>query len=1514
MHLRAASSLPCINRFLRFALLFLVLMHGHAQAENGLPEGTLGWDYYTGIFGPDEYAPDPVTACQKTAKKHMGTPLKAIEPYENRRDWYKCIYPHFLVVGGVSWHGSTLLRCKPGYSAYSQGVCRKEQPEVAVPLTCQGSSGNPVQFTSGAKVQHETDLVAGTEAALHIKRTYRSVRENGLGQSAGAGWSFSFERAFYARREFGGPNRPTVSGALSDGSYFQFSRQRDGTYRSDYDRSMALVAQGDDAGWLLTTPDGTVERFTKVNDTFRLTSAHTRDGMVTQYAYNANNQLSDISSASGRRVTIKWQGNTIASITGASGGVRYEYEQADIPGSGPIEGMERLVGVHFLDRAGAEISSRTYHYEDPNQRFLLTGITDEHGKRFATYAYNVDGRAVLSEHAGGAGRYTFEYPSRTSRIVTDPLGSRRTMDLAFGTDGTGRIVAQSQPAGAGCAASASARTYSAKGDVTSTTDFNGNKTCLFSDPLRGTEIARITGLAKSAACPASIDSALPAGARKTSTRWHPDVALAVATAAPARLETKVYNGQRDAAGKVVECAGGALLPNGKPIAVVCRATVQASNDSNGALGFAAAGTGPIQEWRYTYNRSGQLLTSSGPLDANGKAESASMSYYADSSASHRPGDLASVRNGVGEVTTYLAYSEEGLPTKIAHPNGRIVESEYDPRQRLISSTVRAASTQAETTRYEYDVAGQLIRMTAPDGAVLEYSYDEAHRLTGLRDRAGNSINFTLDAMGNTVRQEVKDPNDKLVAQTTRAFDALNRLQREQKSANDLGARFEYDAVGNLTASTDPLARVSKGTFDTFNRLIQQTLPAPDATGKPAMIDYAYTPQDQLASVLDPRRLQTRYVFNGLGQQTALISPDTGTTSTQFDGAGNAISSLDAAGRKTAYRYDAAGRVTGIGASTFEYGAAGTPAAGCVTAMTDEAGKTVYAYDGLGRLLRKEQTSGAASRRFVTAYTYGSTGSAVGHVTSMTYPSGNRIDITYDSNGKPSALGLTRPNTARITILSELTYQPFGAVRSWLWGNHSAASPNKYERQFDLENRLVSYPLGHLAAGGSVRTLSYDAAGRIVSMTHKGNATPGRLDQRYYYDGRDRLIGFDSATASQRFEYDANGNRTKLTVGPNSYLNTIDAGSNRLTSTSGPVPAKRNTYDATGSLISDGTLRFGYGSNGRLNNVSGGSGGVVQYRYNGLGQRTIKSDAAGASTYFVYDEAGRMVGEYDTAGIPIQETIYLGGMPVAVIKPRSSSTGENAYYVYADHLPAPRVITRASDNRMVWRWDGSNPFGQDSADENPSRLANFIYNLRFPGQYYDSETSLHNNYYRDYDSQTGRYIQSDLIGLVGGINTYMYAAENPLSFIDPLGLSIEDVGYIYNQMKNAFNDIKPQGDVKLGEIPKNESGATEAWSGDIVVPLSFAAKKCLSEDEWSSLFFTLFHEGMHSTDGFLKRLITKNDISDSHHNKIHNRVSYEKIRPVGEPRPMWGKPRPSPVSQAQLYQDYFKNSPDCKCVK
>jgi RHS repeat-associated protein len=88
---------------------------------------------------------------------------------------------------------------------------------------------------------------------------------------------------------------------------------------------------------------------------------------------------------------------------------------------------------------------------------------------------------------------------------------------------------------------------------------------------------------------------------------------------------------------------------------------------------------------------------------------------------------------------------------------------------------------------------------------------------------------------------------------------------------------------------------------------------------------------------------------------------------------------------------------------------------------------------------------------------------------------------------------------------------------------------------------------------------------------------------------------------------------------------------------------------------------------------------------------------------------------------------------------------------------------------VWRWDQQEPFGVNVPDENPSALGAFDFPLRFPGQYFDGETNLAYNWHRDYDAALGRYVQSDPIGLSGGLNTYSYAFRNPLTNVDPEGL-------------------------------------------------------------------------------------------------------------------------------------------------
>uniref|UniRef100_UPI00137B1350 RHS repeat domain-containing protein n=1 Tax=Steroidobacter cummioxidans TaxID=1803913 RepID=UPI00137B1350 len=88
----------------------------------------------------------------------------------------------------------------------------------------------------------------------------------------------------------------------------------------------------------------------------------------------------------------------------------------------------------------------------------------------------------------------------------------------------------------------------------------------------------------------------------------------------------------------------------------------------------------------------------------------------------------------------------------------------------------------------------------------------------------------------------------------------------------------------------------------------------------------------------------------------------------------------------------------------------------------------------------------------------------------------------------------------------------------------------------------------------------------------------------------------------------------------------------------------------------------------------------------------------------------------------------------------------------------------------WRWDAE-PFGGGTVNNNPSGAGVFDFHLRFPGQIYVAETGLNYNYFRDYDPSTGRYAQSDPIGLGGGLNVYGYVNGNPVSFLDPQGLEL-----------------------------------------------------------------------------------------------------------------------------------------------
>ena len=592
--------------------------------------------------------------------------------------------------------------------------------------------------------------------------------------------------------------------------------------------------------------------------------------------------------------------------------------------------------------------------------------------------------------------------------------------------------------------------------------------------------------------------------------------------------------------------------------------------------------------------------------------------------------------------------------------------------------------------------------------------------------------------------------------------------------------YEYDAQGNPTKTVQApgvagFNFTTQASYDTLSRVQNST------NAKSGITQFGYNGRQDLTQLTDPRSLLTQYPRNGLGDATSLVSPDTGTATHTFDAAGNLKTRTDSRGVLGTYTYDALNRLTKIVYSksgstsltyTWVYDQTGTGYAngiGRLTSTTHPAGSTQYTYDAQGRVLTDIQrvslatgTNPAQVAKTVT-YTYDS----AGHVTSILYPSGRKLSVTYTA-GQPTSLGLAKnTSTAAATLISAIQWEPFGAPRTWLW--QMASGTQSYDRVYDSSGRLVRYRMGN-----TIRDISYDAGDRITAYTHydasTAAATPN-LNQSFGYDELGRLTTITTASASWTIGYDANGNRTGVTLNGTPSTYTTSTTSNRLTSMT--APARSFGYDSAGNTTSDSTSYTStYNLAGRLATLTKASV-TATYSVDGLNRRVRKFTSAGATStvIFVYDQQGQLLGEYDSAGAATREYVWLGSTPIAMFTPdpANATNPPLTYFFHTDHLNTPRVVVD-KNNAIRWRWLAE-PFGTTAPENNPSSLGAFTQPLRFPGQYADQESGLSYNLNRDYDGSIGRYIQSDPIGLAGGVDTHSYALNAPTMYTDPKGLLV-----------------------------------------------------------------------------------------------------------------------------------------------
>jgi len=706
------------------------------------------------------------------------------------------------------------------------------------------------------------------------------------------------------------------------------------------------------------------------------------------------------------------------------------------------------------------------------------------------------------------------------------------------------------------------------------------------------------------------------------------------------------------------------------------------------------------------------------------------------------GNLTRIVNPLGHETL-MEYNAQGLMTRRVDPNGLETLLEYNARGLVTTRTETPsdAPQSARTTTFEYTAAGDPARIVTPTGTIQEFTYDAKGRPTEITDNLGQRVLMAYDPAGNLSRTETRAADGSVVTAQEQEFDELDHLLETRSphtEAVDSVTQFAYDGEGNQTGMIDPNGRVTVREYDDIDRIVREIDPAGGAT------EFGYNARNQLTRVIAPNNATTTFDFDLLSRQLAEHSPDRGTITQEYDLANNVTASTDARGIRREMTYDALNRLKTVTFPepgediTYIYDTCpnGT---GRICRIDDESGTTEYEYDGFGNITRTRKTE--LGIEYTTDYEY----DLEDRVTAIVYPSGRRVEYERDILGRVTEVraevaGQMQP------ILSNIQYRADGQITAATFGNGLRET-----RTYDQQSRLVHQDLkDETDLIIDERAYTYDPAGNITSRT----GTPG--DQHYAYDALDRLTGQDIQSDGKTWQYDYGPNHNRQTRTDGDGLNELysyQPDTNRLTGIDKLLGAPDPAIPTSRQFIYNQANRFSeYVEDGET---------VATYTYNALGQRTRK-ELQGETRLFHYDTGIQLLAETDDAGNPQKDYLWLGTRPIAQIESAGPIT-----YLHTDHLLTPRIGT--SDGRnVVWQWEGE-AFGDVGAQDS------IEVNLRFPGQYFDQETGQYYNFFRDYAPALGRYLQSDLIGLRGGLSLYGYAELSPLNFSDPFGLNPGESG-------------------------------------------------------------------------------------------------------------------------------------------
>jgi len=647
-------------------------------------------------------------------------------------------------------------------------------------------------------------------------------------------------------------------------------------------------------------------------------------------------------------------------------------------------------------------------------------------------------------------------------------------------------------------------------------------------------------------------------------------------------------------------------------------------------------------------------------------------------------------------------------------NHELLHKESLPYSSSGSSRTSPTTTTALLAVYTYDPLNRISTIANAVGTT-SYAYDQW--VTTVTDTENNDKDYYRDAYGNLV-------------------------QVDEHNSGIYSTYYTWDLNKNLTNITDANGNVRDFTYNALGHRLTA---------------------DDLHASGDSWYGSWTYAYDNAGNLTQSVSPEANTINYVYDDLSRVIEEnyTGATGKEIEYDYDSC--TNGIGKL-------------CTVTMLSGA-DTDYTYDSNGRI--NQDTKTIASNVYVTEYTY----DRQNNLTLLKYPDNGEVQYTYNAAGSINAVDRKQSGGSFTAVISNIDYSPAGQMTVVSFTN-GVATTNTYNASelYRLSNKTT------LSGSTKLQDLDYDydTVGNVIQIIDDSD-TQGAKTSDYTYDDLYRLTEAaitdtaNSANYTYNYDYDAIGNITSGPLGNYQYQGNSAANNYANPHAATDVGSITYTFNKDGNVTQDSTTtnawQYDWNYKGQLEMVGFGLAGI-DYWYDHEGTRVQRHKGSGdtfyPNKYYNEDPSGKLT-----------KDIYVGSTLVATVE----TTGGTAtpYYVHIDHLQGSNVISNGAGNEEQLL--DYYPFGQVRLNI-PAGGSPFNEEKQYGGHHYDADSTLLYLGARYYDGEISRFISEDPMYLAIGseeklkqvtskrleeilsdpqqLNSYTYARNNPLKYIDPTG--------------------------------------------------------------------------------------------------------------------------------------------------